>query len=43
VLDQMQPPPGTLSLCPQLRGREPDRRDQIAKRQLGEDACVDLG
>ena len=42
VLDQMQSPPGALPLGPQLRGRKPNRRHQIAKRQLGEDPSIDL-
>jgi hypothetical protein len=43
VLDQVQPPPGTLTLLAELGRRQPDCRYQIAERQLREHARVDLG
>jgi hypothetical protein len=42
MLDQMQPPPRALPLSPQLRDGQPDRRHQIAKRQLREHPRIDL-
>jgi len=43
VLDQVQPPPRALTLLAELGRRQPDRRHQIAERQLREHARVDLG
>jgi hypothetical protein len=40
VLDQVQPPPGTLALCPQLWCGQPDRRHQIPERQLRQDPRI---
>ena len=42
VLDQVQPPPRTLALGAQLRRGQPDRRHQIAERQLRQHPRVDL-
>ena len=42
VLDQVQPPPGTLALCPQPWCGQPDRRHQIPERQLRQDPRADL-
>jgi hypothetical protein len=41
MLDQVQPPPRTLTLLAELGRRQPDRRYQIAGRQLREHARVD--
>ena len=43
VFDQMQPPPGDLPLAAELQCGQPDRRDQVPERQLGEHPRVDLG
>jgi hypothetical protein len=42
VADQVQPEPRQLTLAADRRIREPDRRHQIAPRQLGQHARVDL-
>ena len=42
VLDQVQPPPRALTLLAELRCRQPDRRHQIAERQLRQHPGVDL-
>jgi hypothetical protein len=41
VLDQMQPPPRALTLLAELGRRQPDRRHQIAERQLRQHPRVD--
>jgi hypothetical protein len=41
VLDEVQPPPRALTLLAELGRRQPDRRHQIAERQLREHARVD--
>jgi hypothetical protein len=42
VPDQVQPEPRQLTLAADRRIRKPDRRHQIAPRQLGQNARVDL-
>ena len=42
MLDQVQPPPGALTLLAELGRRQPDRRYQITERQVREHARVDL-
>jgi hypothetical protein len=41
VTDKMQPPPSSLPLRPHRRGRQPDRRDQIAAGKLSQHPRVD--
>jgi hypothetical protein len=41
VTDQVQPPPRPLPLSPNLRRRQPDRRDQLAAGKLGQHPRVD--
>src|SRR5918994_4254473 len=41
VLDQVQPPPGPLAISTHRRRGQPDRRDEITPRELGQNPSVD--
>jgi hypothetical protein len=42
MLDQVEPEAGSLAFGPDLRGRQPDLRDQGSPGELGQDSGVDL-